>query len=269
VQGERALLKLSWLPTSQKESLANTLKDVLQSYKSRPSTSIPKLDGTGLQLPVSQGWLFTETERSATAHSGDQSVSLARLDFSSADDLDSALDDWIQLEKDAERTLDGLKALGSEHNSADDVAGRRWNTSTRFVSYESGSASFRAALTAAYTDTLGNTVLIVVRRAPEKDWLKVQSQLLLIEQGATNAGLTIPVYATEADGSVLTGTPIRSLLAQTSAKRWQSLLLDPVELSSPTGDRFLAPRTARNPETGTFQTTIEGAAVELQPLEME
>lgn len=274
VQGNRALLKLAWYPVALKDQFTNTLTQILQSYRSVTSTAIFGYQGTVFQLPVPEGYLFEETDRSGSVHSGDRLLQLSTIDFAADQSLDAALDSWLQQEKDAGRELSNLKVQSSAEQSGDDSALNRYNTITRLLTYTKDGVSFQGALTAAYTDALGNTALIVWRTAPASQWTLAESTLLIIEQGvryqavAGTPGLELPVYATWRDVSPLTGTSIRTSLASTGSKIWQSLILNPMTLTDATGAQYIAPLNALNPETGTYTTVKDGKPISLQPIKV-
>lgn len=274
-QGNRGLLKLAWYPVSQQQQLQNTFKQILQSYKSILSTAVLQYQGSLFQVPVPDGWLFEESDQSASVHSGDRLFRVSALDFPADQSLDVALDSWIEQEQQAGRPLEGLNVQRSLEQSGDDRDLHRYNSKTRCITYQKDGTTYRGILTAAYTDALGNRALLYWRTAPQQEWYLADPTLLLIEQGALYTAidgterLKLPVYATWQDLSLLTGTGIRASLATAGAGLWQPLMLKAGLFTDSTGALFLAPPNAQNAQTGTYSKSKEGQSVELTPLESQ
>lgn len=268
----RSLLKLAWYPVALQQQLTNTLTAILYSYRTVVATSTLGYQGTVFQLPVPDGSLFEETSASGSVHSGDRLFRLSQVDFSADQPLDGALDTWLTAQKEAGQAPIDSHAESSTEQSGDDAAGHRYNTKTRFLTYQKDGAAYRGVLTAAYTDPLGNHALILWRTAPAKEWSLAEPLLLLTEQGAiyqanpASPALRVPVYATWRDASPLTGTGIRTALNSAANRLWQPLILSPIQLRDAVGNRYLAPLNALNPDTGTYNALKDGKQTTLQPI---
>lgn len=278
VQGQRGLVKLHWFPSAQKQALANTMTKILASYKLTTGAEVLPYQGSGLQLPVPSGWQFTESTDSATVTHETASVTVVLLAFPATESLDTALDSWLQLQRDATPPLAKESVLQVDEQSASDSDGRQWNTKTRHLSYVKDGVAYRATVTAAYTDALGNNSLLTWQTAPESSWADDVATLASVAIGARVGGshslavsgvLDPPTQSTLADTSLLTGTDITRTLLQSQSERWLPQLMRFELVQSSTAEQFLAPVTAKSVQTGGYSATSNGQVTQLVPVAKE
>jgi hypothetical protein len=279
------LLTLRWSPATEESVKEALLLSIERSFAITRQAAYLIAVGDILQIAAPETWTSTAygTTVRATLDTANAHVFGATLPKALANDLSGIFDAWIQLEAEQGREFSDLTTRAADFRELSDRSGRPWQWAYREITYTINTRPMRAVLSAATTEVLGDNAFLVWRSAPAATWDDNASLLLAIER-SLSIPTTSPLLAPPSTTPVVTSAlslptwhdtteqwpahdNIRHDRLTAGGDSWNDRVFHYAQTRLSAGTTlYFAPILNRDPETNTFQRTVNESTETFIPI---
>lgn len=231
IEGNQAMIKLSWAPKEQYETLKANLETSTNSFQIVQSGQRLSLRGDVLRIGVPQDAVVEEQEQSIVARGDQFKVVATVIPSLAANEPQTLIDLFLQLQKDSGLALRDL-SITEQAVVALELEQIKWQIGIREVTFTQDDKIFRAQSIVGINDQQADQALLIWKEASDDNWQKRQADLSFIEATVEVSKtkekpeiVKLPIRSIQVGAQALEQLKFSAELKQAQQQLWQDLIL--------------------------------------------